>query len=532
VKKHYAQYFREVIEGQKLTIDVLSSAVKEAEKSAIEMREKYLPEQTRRIEAEHALHESKIEVIRLNLENQQLRDQFIDQSKLQDALSEAKSKIKKLEKELNRRSGLEDPYGLATPSSKKVNKANSTPENQAKRGGANKGHKGHGRKDFSPEEADRIIHVDSMPDICECGGDLVKIEEAPHLVYHYIPAKLEKRIYYKDVCACSQCGEKVVGKTPGVMPNSLYSNSMVAFLLAEHYFHGATVGSLEQRFGINHGTFLGIAHRVSGLLEDAFEKIIEALRSSELVHADETGWMMDGKKAYAWIFANDIFKAFLFRGTHGSVVPLEVFGEELLKLVLVTDRYRGYLPLKLQRQFCYVHLMRDVKKLEIEFPEDEEIAKFANDLNDLLAEAVGLRNEDLSLNEYRKKARELKDQIMKICESPANHPGIQHIQNIFREGTDSLFQWVNSPDIPAENNYAERNLRPTVIARKISFGSHSEQGMRTREILMTVMHTAKCRGRDPAEFMEQVLDIFAQDKSADISHLLIPKKTEEDKSVA
>ena len=49
---------------------------------------------------------------------------------------------------------------------------------------------------------------------------------------------------------------------------------------------------------------------------------------------------------------------------------------------------------------------------------------------------------------------------------------------------------------------------------------------------MTVMHTAKCRGRDPAEFMEQVLDIFAQDKSADISHLLIPKKTEEDKSVA
>ena len=149
MKKHYAQYFREVIEGQKRTIEVLSSAVKETEKSAIEMREKYLPEQTRRIEAEHALHESKIEVIRLNLENQQLRDQFIDQGKLQDALSEAKNKIKKLEKELNRRSGLEDPYGLATPSSKKVNKANSTPENQAKSGGADKGRKGHGRKDFS-----------------------------------------------------------------------------------------------------------------------------------------------------------------------------------------------------------------------------------------------------------------------------------------------------------------------------------------------------------------------------------------------
>jgi len=56
--------------------------------------------------------------------------------------------------------------------------------------------------------------------------------------------------------------------------------------------------------------------------------------------------------------------------------------------------------------------------------------------------------------------------------------------------------------------------------------------MRTREILMTVMHTAKCRGLDPAEFIERVLDIFAQDKSADISHLLIPEKTQKDKSVA
>ena len=56
--------------------------------------------------------------------------------------------------------------------------------------------------------------------------------------------------------------------------------------------------------------------------------------------------------------------------------------------------------------------------------------------------------------------------------------------------------------------------------------------MKTREVLMTVMHTAKCKGRDPAEFMEEVLDIFAQDKSADISHLLIPKTTEEGKSAA
>jgi transposase len=380
------------------------------------MREKFKPEQTRRMEAEQALHKSNLEISRLKLENQQLRDQFIEQSKLQDALSEAKTKIRKLEKELNRRSGREDPYGLATPSSKKVNKPNSTPENQAKRGGAKKGHKGHGRKDFSPEEADRTIHLKNVPAPCGCGGIWLDGGKVRHCVYHYIPAKLEKRIYYKNVCVCSLCGERIVGQTPGVMPNSFFSNSMIAFLLAEHYFHGATIGNLEQRHGINHGTFIGIAHRVAALLENAFEKIMEALRGCKLVHADETGWMMDGKKAYAWIFANDIFRAFLFRDTRGSVVPLEVFGEALLKLILVTDRYCGYSPLKLLHQFCYVHLMRDVKKLELEFPEDKEIAKFVNDLNPLLAKAIGLRNEDLSLKEHQEKAIELKDLIMEICE--------------------------------------------------------------------------------------------------------------------
>ena len=37
---------------------------------------------------------------------------------------------------------------------------------------------------------------------------------------------------------------------------------------------------------------------------------------------------------------------------------------------------------------------------------------------------------------------------------------------------------------------------------------------------MTVLHTAKCRGHDPAEFLEEVLNILAEDKNADISKFL------------
>jgi hypothetical protein len=64
----------------------------------------------------------------------------------------------------------------------------------------------------------------------------------------------------------------------------------------------------------------------------------------------------------------------------------------------------------------------------------------------------------------------------------------------------------------ADNNLAERELRPLVIARKISFGSQSDAGVRTREILMTVLHTLKKRTTtDVTSAFKSALDKLAKD---------------------
>ena len=68
-----------------------------------------------------------------------------------------------------------------------------------------------------------------------------------------------------------------------------------------------------------------------------------------------------------------------------------------------------------------------------------------------------------------------------------------------------MFQWTRSPDIPCDNNFAERALRPLVVARKISYGSQSLQGLETREILSSILHTAKARNLDPASFLESLM---------------------------
>ncbi len=347
-----------------------------------------------------------------------------------------------------------------------------------------------------------------------------------HSVYDFIPARVEKHIYRKRQFICANCRACAAAPTPGVMRGCLYGNRMIASLITEHYLHGHTVGEIEERWGMNHGTFFKAAHRTALSLEPHFEQIIDCFRKqSAVAHADETPWRMDGAGGYAWFFGNDDFKIFIFRHTRSSIVPKTVLGAKPLEMVLVTDRYKGYTEdLPVHRQFCYVHLLRDVKEMEKEFPDEKEVQKFSADLKKLLSEAVSLRTKDLSMQQYLSAAAKLKNNIVEICQSEANHPAVQHIQNIFRENPDKLFQWVRSPDVPADNNYAERELRPTVISRKISFGSQSEKGLKTREILMTILHTAQARGHNPAEFLRKAMNMLAENKPDDITKMLFPEQ--------
>src|SRR5207244_13139573 len=98
--------------------------------------------------------------------------------------------------------------------------------------------------------------------------------------------------------------------------------------------------------------------------------------------------------------------------------------------------------------------------------------------------------------------------------------GSRKAQTVSREQAPRLDHRAKSPAIPADNNRAERELRPLVIARKISFGSRSEQGAQTREILMSVLHTLRKRTGDVFGAFKRALDALAQDETRDPYKLL------------
>ena len=161
-----------------------------------------------------------------------------------------------------------------------------------------------------------------------------------------------------------------------------------------------------------------------------------------------------------------------------------------------------------------------------EFSEVDEVKTFVGTLAPLLATAMHLRCLPITDAQFYEQAEKVKSQIREIVHAPAQHLAIRRIQESFHDSEDRLYHWAKDRRVPADNNLAERDLRPTVIARKVSFGSQSDTGAQTRGVLMSTPHTLKKQSKiDVTSTLKTILDQLAKDPSLDPYPLLFPNDT-------
>lgn len=445
-------------------------------------------------------------------------------------IEELKETIRLLQAKLRYRERKEQEgyFGASTPSSKVPFKEHASGERRMRKGGGVFGHEGHGRRAHTEESADEVRYQD-VGDACpECGGALVFKEVRNRTVIESTPTKPMRILYRLAVKECKHCHRVFRAKPPSVLPKSPFGNQITAQLAVMHYFHGITMGRITEMTGISLGTAIDIFHRLGRYFRPLMEDLKEAYRQDAVKHADETSWRNDGQNGYVWLFCTATLSIFLFKNTRSSSVPKGIFGEEHLPGVLVVDRYSGYNKAPCTIQYCYAHLLRDVEELAKGSPDDEEVVRFTGTLIPLLASAMHLSSQDISTREYHRTAQQLQKKIIAVARSPARHLGIRALQDIFTSHEDRLFHWVCDRRVPADNNRAERELRPTVIARKVSFGSSSDAGAETRSVLMSVLHTLnKRRGEHSLESVfKQILDEIAKNPDIDLIPLVLRPVTD------
>jgi transposase len=436
-------------------------------------------------------------------------------NELEEEISQLKTKLHYQE-----RTAKEGFFGSSTPSSKIPIKANSSTQCLHNNGGGKVGHEGHGRASICEEDADKVekIHIDN---ICpDCGSILEDKGTKTRTVIDCQPVKMKKIVYHLERKHCPKCKKLISARPPGVLSKCLYSNQLLAYVAVQHYIYGNTLGQIEKQTGIGYSSLVDAMHQLARILKDVPKSLIEYYRNAAVKHADETGWRTDGQNGYSWLFCTPDISIYRFRSSRSASVAKEIFGDKPLPGVLVVDRYNGYNKMPSKIQYCYAHLLRTVKDLEKDFPENAEIKSFIEALAPQLANAISLRTLDITDKQFKKQAAKIKDAIIEITNRQAKHPAIWKIQDIFREKADRLYHWADDRTVPADNNLAERELRPLVIARKISFGSQSVAGAATRETLMTVLHTLRKRTPDVTAAFKSALDKLAEQANLDLAKVL------------
>lgn len=397
------------------------------------------------------------------------------------------------------------PLGESTPSSKILFKEKSPEEKQRRQGGAKPGHLGHGRRAVARENADQVRDI-PCPDECpDCGGKLLDFGVSGRTLRDCAPPRYVTIRLDAHEGWCPHCGKKVSPPCPDdVLPHSATTVRCDAQTLADHYLHHMTVGTISRRSGLNRSTIHGKEHDLAEILAPCVDRILDDWRKAPVKAADETTWPCNGVPGYVYGFFSKDCALYRYRGTRSSSVAVEVFKGSTG--TTTTDRFAGYdntVPGK--HQWCFEHIKRNFLELLKREPGNREYQKYIPPLVDLLKQAMKLRGQGLPLKEHVRWGEHIKKDILAIAATRVKDGALQARFDIFLEHPNKLWHWVGDPNIPAENNWAERCIRDTVIFRKTGFGSQGEAAMADREILQSVMETLRLRYEDPAAVLADAL---------------------------
>ena len=202
------------------------------------------------------------------------------------------------------------------------------------------------------------------------------------------------------------------------------------------------------------------------------------------------------------LFSTPTERYSLRRGRGGEVVD-EALGEAFGG-ILVSGFHVAYYHYPGLKQRCRAHLLRDIHKLKVLYPEDQGLAKWARGVQRLYTKGVSWA---VAGSWSSRGQLALEKRLLKLCRPFLEDPSAvrgklcrrieRHIKSLPRTRYGGLFVFVSHPETPPDNNAAERSLRHLVISRKISGGTRSGAGSGSKMTLASLFGTWRARGLNP-----------------------------------
>jgi transposase len=457
------------------------------------------------------------------LATEKLVEMIIEQAR---AIEQLKFRVIELEQEIEKlkisrdldstRSSKPPSSDLLKKSEKKLEAQTDERETPKRKPGGQPGHPGKTRKGFGRVDRLEILR----PQVCTCcgqsefSGEPIKIEKQQ--VAQLVESPIEIVEYQRYTCICSECGEtQTADWSPEIVPGQDIGIRLQAFLgWINNYGHLSYEKQQELlwelgKIEIGVGTLVATNERINGAVTQSIDQLKQWVKQTQPnIHADETAWAVKGVKEWLWIFANTKFALFHAADTR-SRAELESMLGSCYEGVLSSDDYSAYNGYAVKaQQKCLAHLRRHFKKL-IKLPglNNQEIGEKFISLIDEGFKNYALFQLSQSLDEFLSWTSQFKPKVESTINSWIELAGGEagKLLRSLRKKADQWWYFLDHPEIPPDNNLAERTLRLAVTKRKISGGSRSMERFQDTANLLTVIQTCRHQGRSVIEFFDQAI---------------------------
>lgn len=257
-------------------------------------------------------------------------------------------------------------------------------------------------------------------------------------------------------------------------------------------------------------------YALSRHLEPTYEALLERALSAPVLHADESGWPLLGKKkgkspGSVWTLTTPEVVVYRMMPSKSEEDGHRILGN--YKGTVVADGYVVYKNLSRAGPFrlanCWGHVLRHAEEAYENFPTAcGELLKRIGELYDIEREVPGPFPGDEETQKLRhrlrqERSRPLTKQIYQWLFAQRGLPRSQlgQLVNYILERWTGLTVFLEDPLVPLDNNAAERSLRGPVLGRKNHYGSRSKRGIHVAEILYSLCETAKLHGLDPRAYL-------------------------------
>jgi hypothetical protein len=384
--------------------------------------------------------------------------------------------------------------------------------------GARDGHAGKRRQ--PPAKID--ARVEHRLQVCPCcGGPLQRCKRQRKRLVEDIPKEITpivtEHTIHRDYCpSCKKHVEPVVGDA---MPNATLGHHVIALSSWFHYGLGITIGQTRDILAshlhtqVSAGGLLDGWRRLAAAVEPWYQQIATEAKNCVVLHADETGWRVDGQTHWLWCFCNHHNCFYQIDRSRGSPA-LQKFFTEAFAGTLVTDFWRAYESVCAEdRQYCLPHLLRELLKVD-ERNDAVEWRAFAKQLRRLIRDGIRLRKRaDFDAEKYASRIKLIHRRLCALAEASYEDADARRLGERLSRHRDHLFTFLDRVEVPFDNNHAERQIRPAVIVRKNSLCNRSSDGAHTQAVLMSVYRTLRLRGHDPTTTIANALREMLQTRT-------------------